>query len=611
MKLRHYTALAFIALAQAGMLAAQSTPVNKQATTSATTTPNTSASTGAADAGRPELRSSIVRLSSTQSISVQYGGGAYGAPFLFGAAAPEGTVSWKLSVAENTGHVIFTDSGAAWKGNYSWDPEQNVLLQSGIFYIATVSFLSAGDEVLATEAIKFFTKPHIRDNRTPLIFFEGNTVEYDERLYNKDDGGVSSILDFIAQQANGPYVGSSVLVRGHAAFVTNTVEARKQEQYQLLRLSNFRAIKIIQELTDRGVDPRRVSYEVLGGSEEITDDPDRRWINRRVEVIFMSPSRAVSPEVQRMRMQYDDFKNDIKENPQLLQQQQQQNMQQNGVSPAATDPNAAPNASASRAPSPQDTLAPPASAADANAAATRGPSDNISSDPKAPLIDAVKPPATTATTGQTSPQDTAASAANGFSPEYSTITVPLRSDTAVTPWADTPVLSKGRLTVNEMTAFVIYNAPALNADYVRRIASYYVLEASREQINQDVAFAQMLLETNYLQFTGTVQKTQYNFAGIGTVDNNTEGNWFSTEQVGVRAHVQHLKGYATTQPLASDLVDPRYPLLERFGLLGTAPMVSTLSGRWAGDPEYGTKILRIMRRMYDFANAWNTVGTVN
>lgn len=180
----------------------------------------------------------------------------------------------------------------------------------------------------------------------------------------------------------------------------------------------------------------------------------------------------------------------------------------------------------------------------------------------------------------------------------------------IAPWHDIPVLGVGQMTPDILLQFILYYTPTNDPkyiDYLKRIILFYMNESTREVVNHDVALAQMLLETNYLRFTGQVRREQYNFAGIGAVNDRNVGNWFATERLGVRAHIQHLKGYATSQPLRGELVDPRYPVLDRLGLLGSAPLVSSLSGRWATDPDYSKKILIIIRRMYDYSNALNNI----
>jgi hypothetical protein len=114
-----------------------------------------------------------------------------------------------------------------------------------------------------------------------------------------------------------------------------------------------------------------------------------------------------------------------------------------------------------------------------------------------------------------------------------------------------------------------------------------------EGVNQTVALAQMLHETAWLKFGGTVQPWQHNYAGLGTVDKSTPGLSFPDVKTGALAHVQHLKAYGSTAPLASVSVDPRFRYVKR----GSAPTVRSLTGRWAADPAYGEKLLALWNRL--------------
>jgi len=129
------------------------------------------------------------------------------------------------------------------------------------------------------------------------------------------------------------------------------------------------------------------------------------------------------------------------------------------------------------------------------------------------------------------------------------------------------------------------------------LPTIYREEAAIEGINYDLAFCQMCLETGFLQFDGVVKPEQNNFGGIGAIGNGIRGDSFSDRRIGVRAQIQHLKAYATTQPLVQPLVDPRFSLIKR----GTAPLLSQLSGRWAEDLNYDKKIMSILRRLYQLS----------
>jgi hypothetical protein len=114
-----------------------------------------------------------------------------------------------------------------------------------------------------------------------------------------------------------------------------------------------------------------------------------------------------------------------------------------------------------------------------------------------------------------------------------------------------------------------------------------------EGVSQTVALVQMLHETAWLRFGGTVQASQHNFAGLGTVDKATPGLSFPDVRTGALAHVQHLKAYASTAPLASLSVDPRFRYVKR----GSAPTLRALTGRWAADPAYGDKLVALWNRL--------------
>ena len=89
--------------------------------------------------------------------------------------------------------------------------------------------------------------------------------------------------------------------------------------------------------------------------------------------------------------------------------------------------------------------------------------------------------------------------------------------------------------------------------------------------------AQIVHETNWLQFGGDVKVEQCNFAGLGATGNGNPGLTFESVSVGVRAQVQHLKAYASVDPLNQECVDPRFKYVTR----GVAPTLAKLDGRWA------------------------------
>ena len=125
----------------------------------------------------------------------------------------------------------------------------------------------------------------------------------------------------------------------------------------------------------------------------------------------------------------------------------------------------------------------------------------------------------------------------------------------------------------------------------------YREEATIEGVNYDIAFCQMCLETAFLRFGGDLKPEQNNFAGLGTIGGGAEVASFESARIGVRAQIQHLKAYASLEPLVQEVVDPRF----RFVTRGIATSIDQLSGRWSADLEYGNKIMAMLRRLYESA----------
>ena len=156
---------------------------------------------------------------------------------------------------------------------------------------------------------------------------------------------------------------------------------------------------------------------------------------------------------------------------------------------------------------------------------------------------------------------------------------------------------------NSVTSFPEYykgtDAPTLDA-----FCQIYLDECNAEGVRVEVAFCQAMNETNYLRYTGRVPIEANNFAGIGAVDSD-ERAWsvFSSVREGIRAHVQHLKAYASTAALNNPCVDPRFNLVTR----GIAPYLEDLSGRWASSPTYGTDIRNNFMSKLGTFNGFNTM----
>lgn len=133
---------------------------------------------------------------------------------------------------------------------------------------------------------------------------------------------------------------------------------------------------------------------------------------------------------------------------------------------------------------------------------------------------------------------------------------------------------------------------------VEKIVEHYYKEAEKEGIRGDVALAQALVETGFFKYGGSVNYRQNNFCGLGTTSSAVRGASFRTPEIGVRAHIQHLLVYSSRKLPKERIVDPRFDTVKKLPhLYATSQKWMDLSGRWAADKEYGTKVLTVYARM--------------
>ena len=109
-----------------------------------------------------------------------------------------------------------------------------------------------------------------------------------------------------------------------------------------------------------------------------------------------------------------------------------------------------------------------------------------------------------------------------------------------------------------------YPKEYLNGDVdLEKFIDIVIKESKSEGVRADVAFAQILVKTEWLSFDGEVNPEQYNFGEL----RNQQGNYasFKSIQEGIKADIQHLKAYASEESLNQECVDPIYNLVEPKG----------------------------------------------
>jgi len=160
---------------------------------------------------------------------------------------------------------------------------------------------------------------------------------------------------------------------------------------------------------------------------------------------------------------------------------------------------------------------------------------------------------------------------------------------------DPSVMGGQTVPLDRFLSLVMAKNPTLGQARWTAMWTAYRDACQAEGVNQALALVQMLHETNWLRFGGDVQLRQNNFAGLGVTGGGVPGLSFPDIPTGALAHVQHLKAYGSTEPLAAPTVDPRFRYVKR----GTAPTLRALTGRWAMDPRYGEKLWTLYRQLGD------------
>ena len=191
--------------------------------------------------------------------------------------------------------------------------------------------------------------------------------------------------------------------------------------------------------------------------------------------------------------------------------------------------------------------------------------------------------------------------ARGVDQIVASTSVTISDKTSITGSAQTTVQQMVNYFNNSGHPYPEYYKTNGGAPDIQTFCQIYYEEAIAEGIRPEVAFTQCMKETGFLQFGGDIKVEQFNFAGIGATGNGNPGNSFPNVRIGVRAHVQHLKAYACTDPLNQECVDDRFKYVKR----GVAPYVEWLSissnpynSGWASDPNYGDSILSMMDKLF-------------
>ena len=162
----------------------------------------------------------------------------------------------------------------------------------------------------------------------------------------------------------------------------------------------------------------------------------------------------------------------------------------------------------------------------------------------------------------------------------------------------TKIMGNAVATAEQMKFYLKKKNPSVPQSVLDMIP-LYISEGEAEGVRGDIAFAQSCLETGNFTFSGSaVTLPQNNFCGLGVTQRGKKGLSFESVQLGIRAQIQHLKAYASTDALINERINPRF----RYVTRGCAPYVEWLGQKenpqgkgWAAGEKYGEKILSILK----------------
>ena len=167
--------------------------------------------------------------------------------------------------------------------------------------------------------------------------------------------------------------------------------------------------------------------------------------------------------------------------------------------------------------------------------------------------------------------------------------------------SDMNIISETNIDINQVKEWMKKN----NATdtFIGLADLYYKYCKDHGGVNPVIAYLQAAKETGYGKFTGVLKEEYCNPCGLKTstggddYDINAHQK-FNNWDEGVQAHLDHLALYAGASgyPRTNNTYDPRH----FASILGKAPTVVSLGGKWAGSSTYGTEIISMYNKLVEF-----------
>ncbi len=165
----------------------------------------------------------------------------------------------------------------------------------------------------------------------------------------------------------------------------------------------------------------------------------------------------------------------------------------------------------------------------------------------------------------------------------------------------TSIIGYTSITVEQLIK-IFEDRNSSKVEWARRIAPIYIQYGILFNIRADIAWAQMIHETGFLEYTGDVGPSQNNFVGMGATGGGVPGNSFLTEELGIIAHYAHLAWYYYPNHVnqyCNATYDPRHFGSYHYKYTGDTTL-NHLNGRWAPGATYTDKIILFANQIYDY-----------
>ncbi len=174
-----------------------------------------------------------------------------------------------------------------------------------------------------------------------------------------------------------------------------------------------------------------------------------------------------------------------------------------------------------------------------------------------------------------------------------TVMDPISNSTSVVGYID--------VTVDQLVK-IFTDRNSSKTEWARRLAQLYIDNGKLFNIRADIAWAQMVHETGFLEYTGDVQPNQNNFVGIGATGGGVPGNSFASEELGIIAHYSHLAWYYYPDHVneyCNNQYDPRHFGSTHYKYTGDTTL-NHLNGRWAPGSTYTNKIILFANGIFGY-----------